>query len=127
MSIIIWCASSLLALWPYFAVLVIIVLTSMLFFRKDEKQSWAEGLPEIAAGWFMGNNDYSGDFFNAAFEKHYKAFKGLRYGLWNNGWGEKRLFVMDPDLVHKMFVTDFDHFEDNLAFPDYYTKVSISI
>ena len=127
MSVIFWCFSSLLALWPFFAVILIIVLTSMLFFRKDEKQSWAEGLPEIKAGWLTGNNDFSGDYFNTQFEKHYKALKGLRYGLWNNGWGDKRLFTVDPDLAHKIKVTDFDHFEDNMFLPDYYTQVSIRI
>ena len=127
MSIFFWCASTLLSLWPFFAIVVIAVLTFLLFFRKDEKYSWAEGLAEIKSGWFMGNNDFSADHFNQPYEKHYKALKGLRYGLWDNGWGEKRLFILDPELAQKIYVTDFDHFEDNLALPDSYTKVSITI
>ena len=126
MSMVEWIASSIFSLWPLFAVIVIIALTYLLFSRKDNKYAWAEGLPEIKCGWFMGNNDYSGEgIFNYMYEKHYKALKGLRYGLWYNGMGDKALFILDPELAHKIQVTDFDNFVDNSFFNEYYSNVSI--
>ena len=126
MSMLGWFASSLFALWPWFAVVVIIALTSLLFFRKDNKYVWAEGLPEIKCGWFMGNSDFSGEnVFNYMYEKHYKALKGLRFGLWYNGMNDKALFILDPELAHKIQVTDFDNFVDNSFFSEYYSNVSI--
>ena len=36
---------------------------------------------------------------------------------------KKRLMILDPDLVTKVLITDFDYFVDNTFFSDKYMKV----
>ena len=128
MAVITWFLSSLLSIFPLVAVIVILILTTKLLLqRKKDDFSWANGIPEIKPGLFFGNDDMSGNHFNLQYENHYKALKGLRYGLWHNGGplmnGEKKLFILSPDLVAKILITDFDHFANNSFFSKKYTKV----
>ena len=128
MSLITWLFSSVFSLWPLIAVVIIIALTTKLLLqKKKDDSSWADGIPEIKPSLIWGNDDMSGAHFNLQYERHYKALKGLRYGLWYNGgplvFGETRLFILDPDLAQRIMVTDFDHFVDNSFISQSYTKV----
>ena len=70
-------------------------------------------LPQINPHWFYGNSS-SDDV--------YKAMKGLRLGVWYTG-RKRHLFVMDPDLIHRIVVTDFNHFVDSAFLDPQYSKV----
>ena len=120
--------------WPIFAVLVIIILSTILLLRMSTKkrvdEKWAEGIPEIKPSPFWGNDDpSSGAFLFACNNTVYNAMKGLRYCLYYNGgtWvrGNKRLFICDPELAARVMITDFDHFIDNTFFSDEYMKVKV--
>jgi len=131
MAIVGWLVSSILGLWPIIAVLVIIGLTTLLFFKNKNKtpDSWADGLPEIKPGPIWGNDDPSIEGFMTQYEAVYKKMKGLRYCLYYNGgkWarGSVKLFILDPELVAKVMITDFDYFVDNTFFSPEYMKVNI--
>ena len=53
--------------------------------------------------------------------------KGLRYCLYYNGgkWarGNTKVLILDPELVAKVTMTDFDHFVDTDFFSKEYTEV----
>ena len=61
---------------------------------------------------------------NENFGEHCRIMKGLRFGVWYTG-RKRQLFVMDPDLIHKIVVTDFDHFVDSAFLDPEYSKVSL--
>ena len=65
---------------------------------------------------------------NKLIDKVYNAMKGLKYCLYYNGgtWarGIKKVLILDPELVVKVTMTDFDHFVDNQFFSQEYTDVS---
>ena len=136
MAIVGWILSSIFSLWPVVAGIIIIVLSTMLLFKKRQHRnwdgvavpdSWADGLAEIKPGKISGNDILESGGFTKQYEDIYKAMKGLRYCLYYNGgtWfnGKKRFFVMDPELVTKIMVTDFDHFANNEFFSPDYMKV----
>ena len=108
-------------MWPWIAILLILVLTVKLFSKS--KLDPLAGLPEINPHWFLGNLDFTKNF-NVPFNIHYKRMKGLRYCIWYNQ-NEKRLFVLDPDIVSKIMITDFEHFERVPLLPKEYSDVSI--
>jgi len=87
MAIITSVLSYLLSLWPIFGVITIISLSTILLFKKINKQkdTWSEGIPEIKPGRIWGNDIPSEDGFLIQFDKIYKAMKGLRYCLYYNG------------------------------------------
>ena len=130
MAIITSVLSYLLSLWPIFGVITIIALSTILLFKKINKQqdTWSEGIPEIKPGPIWGNDIPEEDGFLRQYDAVYKAMKGLRYCLYYNGgtWarGVKRVLILDPELVAKITMTDFDHFVDNQFFPQVYTDVS---
>ena len=117
--------------WPIFAVIVIIILSTIFLLRmsteKRIEEKWADGIPEIKPGPIWGNDDPSPQGFMSQYNVVYKAMKGLRYSLYYNGgtWarGNKRLLICDPELVAKIMITDFDHFVDNTFFSFEYMKV----
>ena len=111
---------SILSLWPWFAILLILVLTVKLFSKS--KPDPLAGLPEIKPHWFLGNLDFTKNF-NVPFNEHYKRMRGLRYCIWYQQ-NEKRLFVLDPDIISKIMITDFDHFEYVPFLPKEYSDVS---
>ena len=127
MAIITSILSSLLSLWPIFGVIIIIALTTVLFFKKSKKDSWSEGIPEIKPGLIWGNDIPAEDGFLRQYDEVYKAMKGLKYCLYYNGGslarGIKKVFLLDPDLIAKVTMTDFDHFVDNQFFSQEYTEV----
>ena len=131
MAIVGWLLSSILGLWPIIALLLIFSLTILLLFKNKSKaaDSWANGLAEIKPGPILGNDDSSVEGFMTQYESVYKKMKGLRYCLYYNGgtWvrGDKRLLILDPELVAKVMITDFDHFVDNMFFSPEYMKVTI--
>ena len=55
-----------------------------------------------------------------------KAMKGLKYCVWYDG-GIKKLFMLDPDLITRIQVADFDHFTDLAFTPEAYVDVSKNI
>lgn len=128
MALVGWLLSSLLGLWPLIAVLVIIGLATLLLFKNRNKNadSWAEGLPEIKPGPIWGNDEPSEKGFMSQYEDVYKQMKGLKYCLYYNGgtWarGSVKLMILDPELVAKVMITDFDHFVDNTFFSPEYMK-----
>ena len=132
MALVGWLLSSLLGLWPLIAVLVIIGLATLLLFKNKNKNadSWAEGLPEIKPGPIWGNDEPSEKGFMSQYEDVYKQMKGLKYCLYYNGgtWarGSVKLMILDPELVAKVMITDFDHFVDNTFFSPEYMKVNMS-
>ena len=97
----------IISFWPWISAIIILYLT-MKIIRKP-KVDPLEGLPEIKPHWFWGNNDFSKNF-NQPHMEHYQKLRGLRYGVFYNNM-EKRLFVLDPDIVSKIMISDFDHFE----------------
>ena len=97
----------ILSFWPWISALIVLFLTMKLM--RKSKPDPLEGLPEIKPHWFWGNNDFSKNF-NKPHMEHYEKLKGLRYGIFYNNM-EKRLFVLDPDMVSKIMISDFDHFE----------------
>ena len=52
-----------------------------------------------------------------------KAMKGLKYCVWYDG-GIKKLFMLDPDLITRIQVQDFDYFTDLAFTPEAYVDVS---
>ena len=50
--------------------------------------------------------------------------KGLRFCTWYDG-STKKFFMLDPDLINKIQVADFDHFMDLAFTPEQYIKVCI--
>ena len=133
MAVVSWLLSSLLGLWPIIATLIIIALITLLLFKNKTKKedSWADGIPQIKPGIIWGNDDPSASGFVSQYEDVYKAMKGLRYCLYYNGgtWarGQTKLMILDPDLVAKIMITDFDHFVDNTFFSYDYMKVNQQI
>ena len=88
----------------------------LLFYSEDKpRKELFDKLPQIKPHWFYGNSS-SDDV--------YKAMKGVRLGVWYTG-RKRQLFVMDPDLIHKIVVTDFDHFVDSAFLDPEYSKVSL--
>ena len=131
MALVSWLLSSILSLWPLIAIIVIIALSTILLLKKNKKEvAWSDGIPEIKPGVLWGNDDPSEGGFISQYENVYKAMKGLKYCLYYNGgtWarGVKRLMVLDPELVTKIMITDFDHFVDNQFFSEEYTKVQVT-
>ena len=53
-----------------------------------------------------------------------KVMKGLRFCTWYDG-STKKFFMLDPDLINKIQVADFDHFMDLAFTPEQYIKVHI--
>ena len=129
MAVVSWLISSILSLWPFIAVVIIVVLSTILFFKrsKNEETSWSEGLPEIKPGPIFGNDVPTAEGFSIQYNLIYKAMKGLRYCLYYNGgtwaFGTKRLLILDPTLVAKIMITDFDHFSSTLFFSPKYMEV----
>ena len=109
-----------LSFWPWISALIILFLTVKLMSKT--KPDPLIGLPEIKPHWIWGNNDFSKNM-NVPYNEHYKKLYGLRYGIYYN-MNEKRLFVLDPELVTKIMVTDFDHFEYVPFLEKKYTEVS---
>ena len=130
MAIITSILSYLLSLWPIFGVILVIALSTILFFKKGNKNqdAWSEGIPEIKPNAIWGNDIPSADGFLIQYDKVYNAMKGLKYCLYYNGgtWarGIKKVLILDPELVVKVTQTDFDHFVDNQFFSQEYTDVS---
>ena len=114
---------------PVFGVILVIALSTILFFKKSNKQhdSWAEGVPEIKPGPIWGNNIPASDGFVKQYDIVYKAMKGLKLCLYYDGgsWarGLKKVLILDPDLVARITITDFDHFVDNQFFSQEYMEV----
>ena len=50
--------------------------------------------------------------------------KGTRFCTWYDG-STKKFFMLDPDLINKIQVADFDHFMDLAFTPEQYIKVGI--
>ena len=48
--------------------------------------------------------------------------KGLKFCTWYDG-STKKLFMLDPELITKIQVADFDHFTDLAFTPAEYIKV----
>ena len=100
----------LIIIWGLFLV------KHLLFYSEDKSmKELFDKLPQIKPHWFYGNNS-SDDV--------YKAMKGVRLGVWYTG-RKRQLFAMDPDLIHKIIVTDFDHFVDSAFLDPEYSKVSL--
>lgn len=110
----------ILSFWPWISALMILYLTIKI--KKTSKPDPLEGLPEIKPHWFWGNNDLSVNF-NVPYMKHYQRLKGLRYGVFYNNM-EKRMFVLDPEMVSKIMISDFDHFEYVPFLDKEYSEVS---
>ena len=129
MSIVTSLLSYLFSFWPVFAVILIIVLSTFLLFKKNNKtqDDWSEGIAEIKPGVIWGNDIPEETGFMKQYDTVYKAMKGLRYCLYYNGGtltrGVKKLLILDPDLVEKVTKTDFDHFVDNQFFTQGYMEV----
>ena len=121
MEIIINLLNSILSVWPWIALIVILALIVKLLGRK--KNDPLAGLPEIKPHWLWGNTDFSKNM-NVPFNEHYQRLKGLRYGIFYH-MNEKRLFVLDPDICSKIMITDFDHFEYVPFLPREYSEVRI--
>ena len=49
--------------------------------------------------------------------------KGLKYCVWYDGT-TKKLFMLDPDLINRIQIADFDHFTDLAFSPAEYIDVS---
>ena len=119
----------LLSMWTWILVAIVAsLLAKLLMSRKNKANDWAVGIPEVKGHWFFGNLDPS-LHLSATHMKHYKALKGLRFGLWHEGgrWAfgsETRLVVLDPDLITKIQISDHDCFTDTSFIPEQYTKVS---
>ena len=130
MALITWIMTSLLSVWPFIAVVIIIILSTILFLKRktNEETSWSDGLPEIKPGPIFGNDVPTADGFCVQYNLIYKAMKGLRYCLYYNGgtWGcgTKKLLILDPSLVAKIMITDFDHFSSSAFFSPKYMEVS---
>ena len=105
--------------WTWLVVLVAMVLTVKLILKNNRDP--LNGLPEIKPHWFWGNLDLSKHLY-LAYNMHYQRMKGLRYGIFYH-FNEKRLFVLDPDIISKIMITDFDHFEYAPFFPKQYSEV----
>ena len=71
-------------------------------------------LPQVSPHWLWGNTN---------FIELYKKMKGLRFCVWYTG-RKRQLLVLDPDLINKITVTDFQHFVDVTFFDPNYSKVS---
>ena len=89
-------------------------------------------MAQVNPALMNGNSDWTGkNHFNVQYENHYKALKGLRYAIFYEGspiaFGEKKLFVIDPDLALKIQITNFDHFVDGGLFNENYTKASSEV
>ena len=58
MSIVTSLLSYLFSFWPVFAVILIIVLSTFLLFKKNNKtqDDWSEGIAEIKPGVIWGND-----------------------------------------------------------------------
>ena len=96
-------------------VFALFLIKYFLFYSEDKaKKELFDNLPQIKPHWFYGNSS-SDDV--------YKAMKGLRLAVWFTG-RKRQLFVMDPDLIHKIVVTDFNHFVDSAFLDPDYSKVS---
>ena len=130
MSIVSSLLSYLFSFWPVFAIILIILLSTIWLFKKNnnDQNAWSEGIAEIKPGVIWGNDIPAEDGFMKQYDTVYKAMKGLRYCLYYNGgtWtrGVKKLLILDPDLVAKVTMTDFDHFVDNQFFTQEYMNVS---
>lgn len=112
---------SILSLWPWLVFLLILVLTVKLFWKN--KPDPLAGLPEVKPHWLLGNLDFAKNF-NVPFKLHYERMNGLQYCTFYN-FNEKRLFVLDPDIISKIMITDFDHFEYAPFLPKEYSDVRI--
>ena len=87
----------------------------LLFYLENKSiKELFDKLPQIKPHWFYGNS--SSDHV-------YKAMKGLHLAVWFTG-RKRQLFIMDPDLIHKIVVTDFNHFVDSAFLDPDYSKVS---
>ena len=103
---------------------VIPILTILFFIKRllsyNESPSMKklfDGLPEISPHWFWGN---------ASLSEQYKTMKGLRFCVWYTG-RKRKLLVMDPEIINKITVTDFNHFVDVAFLDAEYTKVIYDI
>ena len=48
--------------------------------------------------------------------------KGLKFCTFYDG-STKKFFILDPDLINKIQIADFDHFMDLAFTPEKYIKV----
>ena len=56
----------------------------------------------------------------------FQAMKGTKYCTWYDG-RTKKLFMLDPDLITKIQVADFEHFTDLAFSPAEYIEVRYSL
>ena len=58
------------------------------------------------------------------FQHHsaFQAFSGKKFCTWYAG-STKKLFMLDPDLISRIQIADFDHFTDLAFTPEPYLKV----
>ena len=110
----------MIGLWTYLVIAVsVILLVCRLLQRSIPKEitKLFDGLPEISPHWFWGNTDAN---------EHYEAMKGLRMGVFYSG-RKRKLFILDPDIINKVTVTDFNHFVDSGFLDVEYSKVLLEV
>jgi len=126
MTIVGFLLTKLLSYWSWFLVVAIIGLSiKLLLGKKKDVVDPFLGIPEVKPHWFWGNlgSIFGEEHFAKFYDKHYKAMKGLRFCTWYDG-STKKFFMLDPDLINKIQVADFDHFMDLAFTPEQYIKAA---
>ena len=103
-----------LSLYLLIFILTLFCLKKLLSINETKQQAELfSKLPQITPHPIWGNRNFS---------EHYKAMKGLRFGVWFTG-RKRQLLILDPQLANRIEITYFDHFMNVNFFDPEYTKV----